>query len=414
MNFVPYAVPVFIALILLELCWGWIKGNNTYRVNDSINSLSLGMVSQTSKLIFLNIGYLVFVQIGQDYSFGFFDSQRISHWIIGLLLYDLLYYLSHRISHERQFFWASHVVHHQSEDFNLSTALRQTSTSFIATWLFYIPCFLLGMPISMFVSIASAQLIYQFWVHSEHIPKLGAIEWLFVTPSNHRVHHAQNADYVDKNYGGLLIIWDRLFGTFKEENPDQPAMYGIRTPLKSFNPLWANLHIYVDMLRDAWHTKSWRDKAKVLWARTGWRPEDSALKYPQIKTDLVHIEKYNPQLSRISNLLVVVQYLMVAAIHFWTSLQAVTGPYGLILGASLVQIASLMIIGAVLDGRSYARALETLRCVAVILILYLGFNTGLINHTGLSIGILYALVSASLMQAIIRRENSSTATAMAG
>ncbi len=414
MNFVPYAVPVFIALILLELCWGWLKGNNTYRVNDSLNSLSLGMVSQASKLIFLNIGYLVFVQVEQGYSLGLFDSQYISHWIIGMLLYDFLYYWSHRISHERQFFWASHVVHHQSEDFNLSTALRQTGTSFIATWLFYIPCFLLGMPISMFVSIASVQLIYQFWVHSEHIPKLGAVEWLFVTPSNHRVHHAQNTDYVDKNYGGLLIVWDRLFGTFKEENEHQPAVYGIRTPLKSFNPLWANLHIYAGMLRDAWHAQSWRDKLQVLWARTGWRPEDAAAKYPQAKADLNYFEKYNPQLSRVSNLLVIAQYLLVAAIHFWTSLQVTTGSYGLLLGASLIQIVSLVIIGAVLDGRDYARALEISRCAVVALILYFGFSANLISVTGLNIGIVYLFISAVLMQAVIRRENRAAAVLMAG
>lgn len=412
MNFVPYAIPVFIALILLELCWGWLKGNNSYRVNDSLNSLSLGIVSQATKLVFLNIGYLVFVQVEQDYSLGLFDSQYISHWILGMLLYDFLYYWSHRISHERQFFWASHVVHHQSEDFNLSTALRQTSTSFIATWLFFIPCFLLGMPISMFVSIASVQLIYQFWVHSEHIPKLGGIEWLFVTPSNHRVHHAQNAEYVDKNYGGLLIIWDRLFGTFKEESELEPAIYGIRTPLNSFSPVWANVHIYRAMLRDAWHTQSWRDKVSVLWARTGWRPKDAADKYPQAKTDLDHFEKYDPQLSRLSNVVIIIQYMLVAAIHFWTSFQVTTGSYGLILSATLVQIVSLMMIGAVLDGRSYARLLEVSRWALVAVVLSVGYSASLISITGLYIGITYLLVSAILMQAVFRRENNSAGAAM--
>ena len=144
MNFVPYAVPFFLLLILLEFCWGWLKGNNTYRVNDSLNSLSLGLLSVATKFIFLSVGYIVFSRIEQDYSLGLLDSQVTVHWIIGLLLYDFFYYWFHRISHERQFFWGSHVVHHQSEDYNLSTALRQTSTSFLTTWVFYIPCFFAG------------------------------------------------------------------------------------------------------------------------------------------------------------------------------------------------------------------------------------------------------------------------------
>ena len=147
-----------------------------------------------------------------------------------------LYYWYHRISHERQLFWGSHVVHHQSEDYNLSTALRQTSTSFLTTWVFFIPCFFLGMPIYMYVSIATAHLVYQFWVHTQHIPKLGILEWFMVTPSNHRVHHAQNADYIDKNYGGLLIIWDRLFGTFKEEDEHQTTNLWYSHSIKKLEP----------------------------------------------------------------------------------------------------------------------------------------------------------------------------------
>ena len=245
MNFVPYAIPVFLLMIVLELGWGLLKGNNTYRLNDSINSLSMGLLSTVTKFVFLNIGALVFAKISQEYAIWSFDPNSLGHWLLAILLYDFLYYWFHRISHERQFFWGSHVVHHQSEDYNLSTALRQTSTSFATTWVFYIPCFFLGMPITMFVSIASAHLIYQFWVHTQHIPKLGVFEWFMVSPSNHRVHHAQNADYIDKNYGGLLIVWDRLFGTFKAEEENQPAIYGIRVPLQSWNPIWANLHIFV-------------------------------------------------------------------------------------------------------------------------------------------------------------------------
>ena len=154
MNFVPYAVPIFLLLILVELCWGWLKDKNTYRVNDSINSLSMGLLSTVTKFVFLNIGLLVFSRIEQNHAVWSFEMASISHWLLGILLYDFLYYWYHRISHERQLFWASHVVHHQSEDYNLSTALRQTSTSFMTTWVFFIPYFFLGMPIYMYVSIA--------------------------------------------------------------------------------------------------------------------------------------------------------------------------------------------------------------------------------------------------------------------
>jgi len=297
MNFVPYAIPVFLLMIVLELGYGLLKGNNTYRVNDSINSLSMGLLSTVTKFVFLNIGALVFAQISREYAIWSFDINSLGHWLLAILLYDFLYYWFHRISHERQFFWGSHVVHHQSEDYNLSTALRQTSTSFATTWVFYIPCFFLGMPISMFVSIASAHLIYQFWVHTQHIPKLGIFEWFMVSPSNHRVHHAQNADYIDKNYGGLLIIWDRLFGTFKAEEENQQAIYGIRVPLRSWNPIWANLHIFAAMLRDIWHTQRWSDKFRVLWSKTGWHPEDMVERFPEKKSDLQQFEKYNPQHS---------------------------------------------------------------------------------------------------------------------
>jgi alkylglycerol monooxygenase len=250
MNVVTYAIPFFLPLILAELAWGWLKGNNTYLINDSLNSLSLGMLSTVTKFVFLNIGLLVFSRIEQTYSVWAFDMNDYAHWLLGILLYDFLYYCYHRISHERQLFRGSHVVHHQSEDYNLSTMLRQTGTSFLITWAFFIPCFFLGMPIYMYVSIATAHLVYQFWVHTQHIPKLGVFEWFMMIPSNHRVHHA---DYIDNNYGGLLIIWDRLFGTFKEEDEHQAPTYGICTALKSWNPAWANLHVFVNMACDGWH-----------------------------------------------------------------------------------------------------------------------------------------------------------------
>jgi alkylglycerol monooxygenase len=397
MNFVPYAIPVFLLMIVMELCWGLFKGNNTYRVNDSINSLSMGLLSTVTKFVFLNIGLLVFAQVSQQYAIWSFDLNSLGHWLLAILLYDFLYYWFHRISHERQFFWGSHVVHHQSEDYNLSTALRQTSTSFLTTWVFYIPCFFLGMPISMFVSIASAHLIYQFWVHSQHIPKLGAFEWLMVSPSNHRVHHAQNADYIDKNYGGLLIIWDRLFGTFKAEDEAQEPIYGIRVPLQSWNPIWANLHIFVGMIRDSWHTQHWSDKFRVLWSKTGWHPEDMAARFPEQKSDLGQFEKYNPQHGSFVNGAIILQYLLLGGLHFWSSGQAALLSSPLLWAVVIAQIAILVVIGAVLDGKAYSRPLEYTRLLALSAMLWMSYQAELISFDWLIWGIGYLIVSAMLM-----------------
>ena len=398
MNFVTYAIPFFLLLIVIELAWGWSKGNNTYRVNDSLNSLSLGLLSTVTKFVFLNIGLLVFSRIEQNYAVWAFDMTSYAHWLVGLLFYDFLYYWFHRISHERQFFWGSHVVHHQSEDYNLSTALRQTSTSFLTTWVFFIPCFFLGMPIYMYVSIATAQLIYQFWVHTQHIPKLGFIEWFMVTPSNHRVHHAQNKDYIDKNYGGLLIVWDRLFGTFKEEDEQLQPIYGIRSPLNSWNPLWANIHIFISMARDAWLTAHWSDKFRVLWARTGWRPSDVAARYPTEKSDLNNFNKYDPQLRVKVNVGIIGQYFIVSIFHAWGAQQASQLSTELLWATVIAQAYTLIVIGALLEGKQTAGFLENTRLLVLAAMLYVGSVTGFIVGDGLYYGIGLLMVSAGLMR----------------
>jgi len=293
-DLVPYAVPFFFIAIAIELCWGWLRRRNTYRLNDSVGSLFMGSLRTASKLVIIGVGGVVYDAIATHYALAQMDASSALTWVFAFVIYDFCYYWNHRIGHERQIFWASHVAHHQSEDYNLTTALRQTSTGFLLSWIFYIPMFLVGVPAEVFVTVASANLIYQFWVHTEHIPKLGWYEWLFVTPSNHRVHHAQNDIYVDRNYGGVFIVWDRLFGTFQEEREDEPCIYGIRGPLRTFNPLWANLHIYAAMAQDAWHARRWRDKLHVLVARTGWGPADVAERYPRPKTDLAHFHKFDP------------------------------------------------------------------------------------------------------------------------
>jgi len=297
MDYVPYAVPFFLLAILIELAYGILKKKNTYRLNDAISSLFMGSLRSANKLIIIGLGGYVFYAIETQYALSRMDAASPIVWVIAFVFYDFCYYWFHRMSHERQIFWASHVAHHQSEDYNLSTALRQTGTGAFVTWVFFVPVFLLGVPSFVFVSVASINLIYQFWVHSEHIPKLGWYEKFFVTASNHRVHHAQNDNYIDKNYGGVFIIWDRMFGTFKEEDESEAPIYGIRGTLNTFNPIWANLHIYTSMAKDIWYAQSWKDKFFVPFAKTGWKPSSLPEKPAKDNFNSQTFQKYNPQVS---------------------------------------------------------------------------------------------------------------------
>ncbi|HET6593237.1 MAG TPA: sterol desaturase family protein, partial [Xanthomonadales bacterium] len=207
MDLVPYAIPFFLLAIALELALDRYRKTGYYRSNDAINSLSLGVLSTASKLVLIDIAGRVYAWVQQDLAIV---EWSLSGWIslvVAFVLYDFCYYWFHRVSHERRIFWAAHVAHHQSEEYNLTTALRQTSTGFLLGWLFYVPCFLLGMPADVFVTVASANLIYQFWVHTRFVKTLGPLEFVLVTPMNHRVHHARNPEYIDRNYGGFFILW---------------------------------------------------------------------------------------------------------------------------------------------------------------------------------------------------------------
>jgi hypothetical protein len=231
-------------------------------------------------------------------------------WLTAFVLYDFCYYWKHRLGHEMNILWAAHVVHHSSEEYNLTTALRQSSSS-LFSWIFYLPMALLGFDPILLITVGSLNLIYQFWVHTRHIPKLGWYEWVFVTPSNHRVHHAQNQIYIDRNYGGVFIVWDRLFGSFQEELDSEPPIYGIRKALKSWNPLWANVHVYAQLCKDCWHANRWQDKLLIWFKRTGWRPTDVEQNYPLSKVDLTQFRKFDIPLTLINKFYSLMQYLLV-------------------------------------------------------------------------------------------------------
>lgn len=297
MNIILYAIPGFIFLILAEWIYGLVRGTNTYRIADTITSISLGSISRLRGLLFLGFGAWFYTRAADGYHLLDLPDEGPGIWIFALLAYDFSYYWFHRISHEVNLFWAAHVVHHQSEDYNLGTALRQSGSGLFG-FIFYLPWLYIGIPAEILFASGALNLIYQFWVHTQHVHRIGWLEYIFVTPSNHRVHHAQNKIYIDRNYGGILCIWDRMFGSFQDELEDQPCIYGIRKPLHSYNPFWANVHVYWATLLDSWHAERWQDKIKVWFKGPGWRPAGLDDAYPSNKTPLEDFVKFDPAVAK--------------------------------------------------------------------------------------------------------------------
>jgi sterol desaturase/sphingolipid hydroxylase (fatty acid hydroxylase superfamily) len=309
MNIILYAVPFFFLLIFIELLLEKNKGTDYYRVNDSINSLTVGVLSRMTGIVKQLFPLTIYVVVYEQLALFQMESSWWM-WVTAFLLYDFCYYWNHRLGHEMNILWAAHVVHHSSEEYNLTTALRQSGSSFFS-WIFYLPMAILGFEPLVLITVGSLNLIYQFWVHTRHIPKLGWYEWVCVTPSNHRVHHAQNQIYIDRNYGGVFILWDRLFGSFQEELDADKPIYGIRKALKSWDPLWANVHVYAQLGQDCWHAERWQDKLLIWFKRTGWRPADVEQNYPLSKVDLTQFRKFNIPLSLINKWYSLIQYSLV-------------------------------------------------------------------------------------------------------
>lgn len=377
MDLILLAVPFFFVLIAVELVADRVRGQRNYTLADSINSLSTGALSTSTGLLTKGLGLLAYALAFEHLALLRLPAQAWWVWLLAFFLYDFCYYWLHRLGHERNVLWAAHSVHHQSEEYNLTTALRQTSSGFIFSWIFYLPLALVGVPPVVFITVASLNLLYQFWVHTRHIAKLGWLEWVLITPSNHRVHHAQNPAYLDRNYGGVFIFWDRLFGTFKEEDPAEPVVFGVTTPLASWNPLWANLQFYAQLWQDARRAGSLWDKLRIWFMPTGWRPADVAARYPHGKQDLVLFRKFEVALGRPQQAYVAAQFVVYLALGSYLMGVAERVPTAaLVLGWSLMAF-GLFVLGALLENRPWATRLEQVRLVASAPALYLAGASGL-------------------------------------
>nr|WP_286948458.1 sterol desaturase family protein [Pseudomonas sp. UBA6718] len=272
MNVAVLAVPLYILLILLELAYERWSGRHTYRLADAVTSIDtavLRMLLEGPLRLLLVIPYAWLYEHARLWTL---DPASPWTWLLGFVAVDFCFYWAHRSLHRYNLLWGAHQPHHSSEDFNLSTALRKGAFQTAFDWPFYLPLALLGLPLPLFLVLLGAQLVYQFWIHSQHVGRLGMLEWFMVTPSNHRVHHGQNDRYIDRNHGGVFIVWDRLFGTFADE--DEPVRYGVTTPVRTFDPLRLQFSWWRLLWADAVATRSWWDKLRLWWMPTGWRPAD--------------------------------------------------------------------------------------------------------------------------------------------
>jgi alkylglycerol monooxygenase len=307
------AMPAFLVLVLFEKWWGSRRKKDTVRNMDMISSLSSGVTNVTKDVLGLYLTVIITYPLLLKHLAITHISSSIIVYIIAFFALDFAGYWVHRIQHVTNFFWNGHIVHHSSEEFNLACALRQSVSSIVRIFIiFLLPAAILGVPEIVIQTVAPLHLFAQFWYHTQHINKMGWLEKIIVTPSHHRVHHAINPEYIDKNYGQIFIFWDKWFGTYQEELPNVQPVYGITRPVRTWNPIRINFQHAWLLIKDAWRTSNWKDKFTLWFKPTGYRPADVAQKYPVYKIeDVYHFEKYDTKTSPLFNVWAWVQFLMI-------------------------------------------------------------------------------------------------------
>ncbi|GIV35188.1 MAG: sterol desaturase [Chitinophagales bacterium] len=358
------AIPVFLVLILLEFAYSRIKGLKTSNSMDTISSLSSGITNVTKDVLGLSIAVVSYSWLEQR--IGIFDIKSgVLAYVLAFIGKDFAGYWIHRMEHRVNFFWNRHIIHHSSEEFNLPCALRQSVSeifSFSAFFLF--PMALIGVPAEVFAVVAPIHLFLQFWYHTRHIGRLGFLEYFLVTPSHHRVHHAINPEYLDKNFSQIFIIWDKLFGTFQEEKKDIPPVYGVKRPVRTWNPLIINFQHAWLVIRDACRTRSWWDKARIWFMPTGWRPPDVAEKYPvETLEDVYSLKKYAPKASKFLIAWSYLQLIVTLLLSLYLFNRIAYIPYEQVLLYGGFIFYSVFSYTTLMDRKSYAWVLEGIRAL---------------------------------------------------
>lgn len=368
------AMPAFLLLVLLEKVYGWIFKKDAFKPLDTISSLSSGYTNVVKDVLGLSVSILSYQWMVSHWTVYKVES-TIWVYIIAFIALDFSGYWVHRLSHEINFFWNKHAIHHSSEEFNLGCALRQSISSFVSLFtIFLLPAALLGVEPKVIAIVAPLHLFAQFWYHTVYIGRMGFLEKIIVTPSHHRVHHAINPEYLDKNHGQIFIFWDKIFGTFQEELPNVPPVYGITRPASTWNPIKINFqHLWL-LIKDAARTKSLKDKFRIWFMPTGWRPADVAERFPVNKIeDIYHFQKYAPQVSNSMLVWIWVQFFFTFSLlyHLFGNIAKIGSPNIFIYGGFIYLI--VFAYTELMDKNPYALLWEAFKNVVGF---YIIFSTG--------------------------------------
>lgn len=365
------AMPVFLLLVLFEKWYGWRKGFETVRSMDMISSLTSGITNVTKDVLGLSFAIISYQWLLDRIAVTTVQSTFLTY-IIAFVALDFAGYVVHTLNHKVNFFWNAHIVHHSSEEYNLACALRQSVSVFVKLFvILLLPAALLGVPASVIAVVAPLHLFAQFWYHTRHIGKMGFLEHIIVTPSHHRVHHAMNPEYLDKNFGQIFIVWDKLFGTFQKELNEVPAVFGVTRPVRTWNPIKINFqHLWL-LMQDAWRTASWKDKFRIWLMPTGWRPADVEAKYPVYKIeDVYDFEKYNTVYSKPFLVWTWIQVLMLLLFvsYLFGNIASIGMPQIFVYGGFLFVF--VYAFTELMDGHQYAFVWEALKTTFGIGILF--------------------------------------------
>ena len=421
MGIVTASIPLFFFLIALELFWSQRAGRRVVRLNDALSDLSCGILSQLAGIFSKVFTVGIFIWVGSHFAvqrflpalpawpsgtpfasaagFPWFSVHlpALASWSAVFVLVDLCYYWSHRLSHEVHLLWAGHVVHHSSEEYNLPVALRQSALHGLMSWVFYVPLALIGVPWQMFVTSMALNLVYQFWIHTRAIGTLGRVaEYVLNTPSHHRVHHGVDPKYQDTNYGGVFIVFDRWFGTFQRE--EEEPTYGITTPLESWNPLWANVHVFVAIARGAWRATSWRERGRIIFGRpaafAAMKPEGAPVPAPFDASTFV---PFDPPVPAPLAAYGFTQFVVALGWAYLLLRSAAALPWEQSAAAAFFLAVALAGVGGIFERAKWAGALEGARLVTLGLASVALLSTGL-GPTALGwAGVIFALGSLAVL-----------------
>lgn len=362
-----YAIPFFVILLTIEITYGYFVKKQMHKVMDTVSSISSGLTNIIKDTLGLALIVVSYPFLLEHLAITEIKATWLV-WTIAFIVLDFAGYWNHRLSHKINIFWNQHVIHHSSEEFNLACALRQPISNLIGYFsLFLVPAAVFGVPHLVIAVLAPIHLFVQFWYHTRHIGKMGWLEYVLVTPSQHRVHHAINPEYIDKNLGQILCVWDRMFGTFQEELDEVTPQYGVLKPVGTWNPVIINFQHLWRIGQDALRTKSFRDKLRIWFMPTGWRPNDVKDKYPiTIIEDVYHFKRYESRATNRIKLYAIFQmFINLVLMMFMFFNYSEIGFEGLLVFSGFIFI-GIYGYTTLMDRKKYAVAIELIRGLAGI------------------------------------------------